>query len=82
MLSTVEAEFELVFEVSLILMMVPVTLFTVKVVSKVVPTKRTINKPLTLRHILKLITMCLADLIYACYIFLCRNSIFFLNYLR
>jgi hypothetical protein len=38
-LSTVEAEFELVFEVSLILMVVPVTLFTVKVVSKVVPTK-------------------------------------------
>lgn len=62
MLNSVEAEFELVFEVSLILMLVSVTLFTAKVVSKMVPTKWTINKPLTLRDILKLITLCVADL--------------------
>jgi len=38
-LNSVEAEFELVFEVSLVLMVVPVTLFTAKVVIKMVHTK-------------------------------------------
>jgi hypothetical protein len=38
-LSPVEAEFELVFEVLLVLTVVPVTLFTAKVVSKIVPYK-------------------------------------------
>jgi hypothetical protein len=38
-LSSVEADFELVFKVSMLLMLIPVTLFTTKVVSKMVPNK-------------------------------------------
>jgi hypothetical protein len=38
-LSPIETDFELVFKVSVLLMLIPVTLFATNVVSKMVPTK-------------------------------------------